>query len=138
MDVLREMREMLWESSSSTSSSSEDEGVVNRRRGERRMYRSEQRCTVDDFDDIEFHRYFRLSKAAFAKVLAMVRADLDGDPRRTRELTAENKLLAVLRFFACGNFQQTAADYVGISQPTMANILPQVRAIFCGFFVCLM
>lgn len=45
----------------------------------------------------------------------------------SRELTAEHKLLAVLRIFACGNFEQTAADYIGISQPSMANILPKVR-----------
>lgn len=46
----------------------------------------------------------------------------------SRELTAEHKLLAVLRFLACGNFQLTAGDYIGVSQPTVCIILPQV----CG------
>lgn len=44
----------------------------------------------------------------------------------SRELSAEQKLLAVLRFLACGNFQQTAADYIGVSQTTVCSILPQV------------
>lgn len=35
-------------------------------------------------------------------------------------------MLAVLRMLSCGNFEQTAADYIGISQPTMAKILPSV------------
>lgn len=39
---------------------------------------------------------------------------------------AEHKLLAVLRFCACGNFQQTAADYIGISQQTFSRILDDV------------
>lgn len=45
----------------------------------------------------------------------------------SRELTAEQKLLAVLRMIACGNFQQTAADYIGIAQTTVAKILPSVK-----------
>lgn len=44
----------------------------------------------------------------------------------SRELTPEHKLLAVLRLFACGNFEQTAADYIGISQSTVSRILPSV------------
>lgn len=45
---------------------------------------------------------------------------------RSRELTAEHKLLAVLRFMSCGNFQQTAGDYIGIAQNTLSMILPSV------------
>lgn len=44
----------------------------------------------------------------------------------SRELSAELKLMAVLRLLACGNFQQTAADYIGVSQPTVCRILPEV------------
>lgn len=46
----------------------------------------------------------------------------------SRELTAETKLLGILRYLACGNFQQTAADYIGISQATISKILMPV----CG------
>lgn len=45
---------------------------------------------------------------------------------RSRVLRAEHKLLAVLRMLACGNFQQTAGDYIGICQSTMCRILPEV------------
>lgn len=34
--------------------------------------------------------------------------------------------MAVLRLLACGNFQQTAGDYIGVSQPTVCRILPEV------------
>lgn len=44
----------------------------------------------------------------------------------SRELTAEAKLLAILRYLACGNFQQTAGDYIGISQATVSKILMPV------------
>lgn len=56
----------------------------------------------------------------------MVLQELDGERRRSRKLNAEHKLLAVLRLFACGNTEQTAADYIGILQPSVANILPSV------------
>lgn len=52
----------------------------------------------------------------------------------SRELTAEQKLLAVLRMLACGNFEQTAADYIGISQPTMRTILPFVCSAILRHF----
>lgn len=118
---------------SSSSSSSEDEflemltrqQMVNQR-PLRRMYRMYTRACVDDYDDVDFRKYFRLQKEAFWRLHSMVRQELDGDNRRSRELTAEHKLLAVLRLFACGNMEQTAADYIGISQPTVANILPSV------------
>lgn len=52
----------------------------------------------------------------------------------SRELTAENKLLAVLRMFAAGNFEQMAADYIGISQQTLSAILePVCNAILSHF-----
>lgn len=130
MEFIREIDEMVL---SSSSSSAEDEflgmlaqqHMVNRR-PPRRKYRMYTRACVVDYDDVNFRKYFRLKKEAFWRLHSMVRQELDGDRRRSRELTAEHKLLAVLRLFACGNMDQTAADYIGISQPTVANILPSV------------
>lgn len=121
MDFIREINRILH-------SSEEDEDGIERPVRVRRSYRMLERSTVDDYDDVDFRKYFRLSKNAFWHVHGIVRDVLEGDLRRSRELTAENKLLAALRMVACGNFQQTAGDYTGVSQQTVSRILPLV----CG------
>lgn len=119
MDFIREINRILC-------SSEEDEEGIEPPGRVRRSYRMLARSTVDEYDDVDFRRYFRLSKNAFWYVHSLVRVAVEGDLRRSRELTAENKLLASLRMLACGNFQQTAADYAGVSQPTVCRILPIV------------
>lgn len=132
--------------SSSSSSSDEEEEV--QRRVNRRPYRMMERAKVDHYDDVDFRKYFRLNKNAFHRLLNLVHDDIEGNPARcvsfgifihccgisfiaplhfsSRELSAEEKLLAVLRMMAVGNFEQTSADYIGIAQTTMSKILPQV------------
>lgn len=145
MNFSRDIDEMVM----SSTSTSEEEDMRHVEHAVRRPYRTYCRAQVDDFDDVDFRKYFRLNKDAFWRLYAMVHDGIDGDHRRyihmfnsillfrhfsfclyscsSRELTAEHKLLGVLRMLACGNFEQTAADYIGISQPTVANILPSVR-----------
>lgn len=118
MDFINEINEMVM--SSEEDEENEENVVV------RRPYRTFERSTVADFDDVDFYKYFRLRKNAFWRLHGMVCDTISGDTRRSRELTAEHKLLGVLRLLACGNFQQTAGDYIGISQPTMSRILPGV------------
>lgn len=72
MDFIDEINEMLM----SSEEEEEYEGVV------RRPYRNFQRSTVDDFDDADFLRYFRLRKNAFWRLHGMVCDRLRGDPRR--------------------------------------------------------
>lgn len=119
MDFIADINQILC-------SSEEDEEGIERPVRVRRPYRMLARSTVDDYDDVDFRKYFRLSKPAFWHVHGAVRDVLGGDLRRSRELTAENKLLAALRMVACGNFQQTAGDYTGVSQQTVSKILPLV------------
>lgn len=121
MDIIRQLNEILWSSEEDDDFVGEDGRRAQQRAG-RRVYHTLQRAVVDDFDEVEFHRYFRLKKESFWTLHAMVRERIDGDPRRSRELRAEHKLLA------CGNFQQTAGDYIGISQSTVCRILPEVCA----------
>lgn len=121
MDFIDEINEMLM-------SSSEEEIEVEVR-PDRRTYRIFERTIVEDYDNVDFRMYYRLNKAAFWRLHGMVRETIEGDGRRSRELTAEQKLLAVLRFLACGNFQQTAADYIGMAQTTVSRILPSVKQI---------
>lgn len=92
MDFIREIDEMLM------SSSSEDELLEELaqqqmviQRPPRRMYRMYTRACVDNYDDVDFRKYFRLKKEAFWRLHSMVRQHSDGDRRRTRELTAEHK-----------------------------------------------
>lgn len=122
MDFIDEIDEMVM-------SSSEDEIEVEVR-PDRRTYRIFERAIVEDYDDVDFRMYYRLNKAAFWHLHGMVRETIEGDCRRSRELTAEQKLLVVLRLLACGSFQQTAADYIGMAQTTVSRILPSVQKCF--------
>ncbi|XP_055839397.1 putative nuclease HARBI1 [Episyrphus balteatus] len=126
MDFINEINEIVMSSSSEDDVEIFEEEETRNQRSPRRQYRMSSRACVADYEDIDFRKYFRLKKVAFRRLHSMVVQDLDGDRRRSRELTAEHKLLAVLRLLACGNMEQTAADYAGISQPTVANILPAV------------
>lgn len=81
MDIIRELNEILWSSEEDDDFVGED-GRRAQRLAERREYRTLQRAVVDDFDDVEFHRYFRLKKESFWTLHAMVRERIDGDPRR--------------------------------------------------------
>lgn len=72
MDFLNDMKVLLFESSS------EDMPVQRRRRD----YRSFDRKTVDTFDDVDFHMYFRLTKKAFRRLHELVGANLVGDAFR--------------------------------------------------------
>lgn len=76
MDFLNEMDEMLM----SSSSESEDEGA--RQPTGRRYYRTFIRAKVEDFDNVEFRRYFRLNKDAFWRLHSLVHDSIDGDRRR--------------------------------------------------------
>ena len=55
-----------------------------------------------------------------------MRDDLESPTRRNYALPAELKLLATLRFYACGSFQQVVGDTVHIAQPTMSRVIAVV------------
>lgn len=78
MNFLREVDEMMM----SSSSSSEEEYVRNVQSVMRRKYRNFARARVDDFDEVDFRKYFRLNKETFWRLHAMVRDSIEGDLRR--------------------------------------------------------
>lgn len=63
-------------------SSEDEEDAFERPVRVRRLYRLNGRTTVEDFDDVDFRRYFRLTKAAFWRVHGLVGDALQGDLRR--------------------------------------------------------
>lgn len=77
MDFINEINDMLM-----TSSSSEGEHDVEQVARLRRPYRMFDRNTVDKFDDVDFHKYFRITKNVFWRLHDMIRVDIDGDRRR--------------------------------------------------------
>lgn len=58
------------------------EGGVNGVNGRRREYRMYTRKTVDDFDEKDFRRYFRLAKNTFWHLHSLVAPMIEGDNRR--------------------------------------------------------
>lgn len=78
MDFINEIDDMLM---SPLPSSSEDEIEVEVRPA-RRPYRTYDRAAVQDYDDVDFRKYFRLNKAAFWRLHGIVRETIEGDGRR--------------------------------------------------------
>lgn len=76
MDFLREIDDMLMSSTSSSEAEADERQV---RHAVRRPYRTYRRSKVDDYDDVDFRKYFRLHKEAFWRLHAMVRNSIDGD-----------------------------------------------------------
>lgn len=74
MDFIDEIEEMLL------SSSSDDED--DHRMFVRREYSLFERKTADSFDDVDFHKYFRVTKDAFRRLHQLVGANLNGNPVR--------------------------------------------------------
>lgn len=81
MDFIREINEWVMSSEEEDDFVGEAERRV-ARLADRRPYRTLERSSVDDFDDVEFKRYFRLNKETFWKLHNMIEARIDGDVRR--------------------------------------------------------
>lgn len=79
MDLLEEFERIENLLDAVSSSEEEFDGDAERGRREYRMY---QRKGVNDFDDKDFHRYFRVRKETFWYLHSLVGARIEGDRSR--------------------------------------------------------
>lgn len=115
---------------SSSSSSSDDETVIIED-----LMVSTQSCKVfrvrqnplEHYNDNEFLTRYRFSKKTFLYVHTLVaNAIKPKDLNRGLAVTSEQQLLIALRYYATGAFQIVCGDLVGITQPTVCNIIKRV------------
>lgn len=94
----------------------------------RRPYTVRQRLNPFElYDDDGFRRRFRLSKNAVHYLYTLIGKELE--PTVYREnftISAINKILITLRYYATASFQIVTADFYGVSVPSVCNIVPVV------------
>lgn len=82
---------------------------------------------MEMYNDNEFLRRFRLSKANVQFIYSMIGAELEPvASRKNFTISALDKILITLRYLATGCFYLVAADFYGVSESSVCNIVPVV------------
>lgn len=76
-------------------------------------------------DDDQFYRIFRMTKISFDKLLNLIHEEITWHDRRNSLTPPKIQLLATLRYYATGTFQQVQ-DLLGLTQPTISRIVERV------------
>lgn len=80
-----------------------------------------------EYSDEEFRKRFRLTKNSVIYLYSLIGKDLE--PKVTRigfTLSALDKILITLRYYASACFQLVAADFYGVAESTICRIIPIV------------
>jgi hypothetical protein len=101
-------------------SDSDDDGRIN---PQVRVFRQQQYYELENFDE-----RFRLDRLQFEQLLQMIGRDIDSVTARSHALSATDKLLAALRFYACGTFNYTIGDCQGPNKSSVCRSVHQVTA----------
>ncbi|KAI4465993.1 hypothetical protein MML48_3g00015527 [Holotrichia oblita] len=78
------------------------------------------------WDDNEFVRRFRLSKASVRNILQQIEQQLVPRVRKRHNVEPLQQILLALRFLATGNFYISVADFGGLHKSTVARIIRNV------------
>ncbi|XP_036320878.1 putative nuclease HARBI1 [Rhagoletis pomonella] len=98
----------------------------------RRPYIMLERRKMHSWDDFDFFSRFRMTKARFVHVLHLIVPYMPEVHQRQRYISHEVQLLCTLRFLAAGSMQSIVGDIIGVSQPTISNLLPKVCKAVLG------
>lgn len=81
----------------------------------------------EEYSDEDFQKRFRLSKAAVNYLHSLIKNDLE--PETTRigfTLSAMDKILITLRYYATASFHRVSSDCFGVSESIVCRIVPMV------------
>ncbi|GFT44431.1 putative nuclease HARBI1 [Trichonephila clavipes] len=81
---------------------------------------------LDELDEDDFRRRYRFYKGTIETLVKLLRTKLDPATGRNHSLTAAEKVLAAVRFFAFGNRQINVGDLHSISQPSTSRAITDV------------
>lgn len=94
----------------------------------RKNYTVQQRFNaMDIYNENEFRRRFRLTKTAVEFLYSLIGADLE--PLVAREgftISGMDKILITLRYYATASYHLVTADFHGVSDASVCNIVPIV------------
>lgn len=79
------------------------------------------------YNDNEFRRRFRLTKATVQFLYSLIGAELE--PLTSREnftISGLDKILITLRYYATASYNLITADFYGVSESSVCNIVPVV------------
>ncbi len=97
----------------------------------RRLFRDRKDC-LEHYDDDEFFKLFRFSKANFYRVLEIVEEDLMPKCGRSKALSVEQQLCIALRFYATGQFLNSTGDMINVHKSTASRVTAKVDCKLTG------
>ncbi|GFQ94443.1 hypothetical protein TNCT_293891 [Trichonephila clavata] len=93
----------------------------------------EHRNDLDELDEHDFRRRYRFYKGTIETLVELLRTKLDSATGRNHALTAAEKVLAAVRFFAFGNRQINVGDLHSISQPSTSRAITDVQGLLQNY-----
>jgi len=108
-------------------SSSEDEEIENVMYRRPKVIRRRP-LYFEEYDDIDFHARFRLSKESVTAVLAEIEQEISHKTEQNNVISPMKQLLLTLRFYATGSHLLSAGDYSGVSKTSSHRIIHRVTA----------
>ena len=82
--------------------------------------------------DEQFRSRYRLRKASYRHLLALLHDELEHISQRGRPVPPHMQLLCALRFYASGTFQEVCGDLQNISQPSRSRIVYKVSRVLAA------
>ena len=90
-----------------------------------KVYRNNNFSPLEEYDEEEFLKEFRVTKAEAKGLCDLLKGDLPCRGNRRCDLTLEQKVLISLKTLGTGSFQNSSKDYFGVSQPVVSKTLSQ-------------
>ncbi|XP_054709044.1 putative nuclease HARBI1 [Uloborus diversus] len=79
-----------------------------------------------DKDEVDFRKRYRFNKETVYHLISTLHLELESETTRNDALSAAEKILAALRFYATGTIQLNIGDLNKISQPSACNAINEV------------
>ena len=101
-------------------------------RGHRRREFRRRRDVLNDLDDMELIKRYRLDREGIVYVTDLVRRVLLRRTACNKALTPEHKVLITLRYLATGKMQLCNGDDLGVSQQTVSRVVTETLDALCA------
>lgn len=93
----------------------------------KRKYEVKDRLNAMEYSDEDFRRRFRLSKRSVYYLHSLIKDDIE--VKKTRKgftLSAMDRILITLRYYATASYHRVSADCYGVSEASVCQIVPVV------------
>lgn len=87
---------------------------------------------IDELDEVEFQRRFRLSKDGVRRLINLLPDNFRPRNNKNHPISKTNQVLICLRYFAIASFQINIGDLFAVSQPTVSRIVAKISSAIAG------